>query len=354
MPKIRRRRHIWLYKYIYICCRVKTWSKIWGFLSQNLVQGCVKTWSKIFVCLFFPQFYSVFWICLKSQIVCRGAKIFFGNLSGCQKRVIEKKCALFVFVFFMLEKVKRKMWKNREKKFQTKNQKNCVFWVVVKKMVFFVKMSFLGKIGKHYLCSEGKKRCAFSLQLSVFGKCSFFWCPFKVTKHYKNRGLQKCHFGFSLEKGFYYLWYLKAVLCWKHNFYSVFSKTQLCRHERMQLEQKQKFTKNRGCLPKCKRSFFGMCFFCFLVILFFVACVFVLCFVKKAQKGYFPAILEVFCLFCSHQRPIWKCFFSSYFDIFAFVFPFKNPFFAFDPSTPFTEDSLWGFFSFSFACLFLS
>ena len=41
---------------IYICCRVKTWSKIWGFLSQNLVQGCVKTWSKIFFWLFFPNF----------------------------------------------------------------------------------------------------------------------------------------------------------------------------------------------------------------------------------------------------------------------------------------------------------
>ena len=40
--------------YIYICCRVKTWSKIWGFLSQNLVQGCVKTWSKIFFACFSP------------------------------------------------------------------------------------------------------------------------------------------------------------------------------------------------------------------------------------------------------------------------------------------------------------
>ena len=30
------------------------------------------------------------------------------------------------------------------------------------------------KIGKHYLCSEGKQKRAFSLQLSVFGKSSFF------------------------------------------------------------------------------------------------------------------------------------------------------------------------------------
>ena len=54
--------HVATYPYIYICvdidicCRGKTWSKIWGILSQNLVQGCVKTWSKIFFCLFFPNF----------------------------------------------------------------------------------------------------------------------------------------------------------------------------------------------------------------------------------------------------------------------------------------------------------
>ena len=74
----------------------------------------------------------------------------------------------------MLEKVKGKYEKNGKGNFK-KKQKNSVFWVVVKKMVFFVKMSFFRKIGKHYLCSEGvKKKRAFSLQLSVFGKRSFF------------------------------------------------------------------------------------------------------------------------------------------------------------------------------------
>ena len=143
-----------------------------------------------------------------------------------------------------------------------------------RKMVFCVKLSFFRKIGKYYLCSEGTKRCTFSLQLSVFGKWSFFGAHSKspnTTKIGVSAGtgenpkwhfwLQKCHFGFSLEKGFYYLWYLKAVLCWKHYFHSVFSKAQLCRHEIMQLEQKQKFTKNWGCLPKCTKVFFGMFFF---------------------------------------------------------------------------------------------
>ena len=159
-----------------------------------------------------------------------------------------------------------------------------------RKMVFFVRMSFLGKIGKHYLCSEGKKRCGFSLQLSVFGNWSFIGAHSKSPNTTKigvladtgenpkwHFWLQKCHFVFSLEKGLYYLWYLKAVLCWKHYFYSVFSKTQLCRHERMQLEQKQNLPKIGVVCQNAKRSFFWYVFFCFLVVLFFVACVFVLC-----------------------------------------------------------------------------
>ena len=112
-----------------------------------------------------------------------------------------------------------------------------------------------------------------------------------------------------------------------------------------------------------QKGLFLVCFFCFLVVLFFVACVLVLVFCKKAQKGYFPAILEVFCLFCSHKRPVLRCFFSSYFVFFAFVFSFKTPFypFAFWPSAPFWKTliclvSFFFFFLFfpflMFACFF--
>ena len=51
---------------IITCCRVKTWSKIWVFLSQNLVQDWVKTWSKIVFLLVFSNF-IVFWGYLKSR-----------------------------------------------------------------------------------------------------------------------------------------------------------------------------------------------------------------------------------------------------------------------------------------------
>ena len=49
-------RYIYIYVYVYV-----VESKLgprFVFLSQNFVQGCVKTWSKIFL-LVFPQFYSV-------------------------------------------------------------------------------------------------------------------------------------------------------------------------------------------------------------------------------------------------------------------------------------------------------
>ena len=60
--------------YIYICCRVKTWSKNCHLLSQNLFQGCVKIWSKIFLLVF--SSFIVFWGFSNSQIMLGVRKIF--------------------------------------------------------------------------------------------------------------------------------------------------------------------------------------------------------------------------------------------------------------------------------------
>ena len=174
--------------------------------------------------------------------------------------------------------------------------------------------------------------------------------------------LQKCHFGFSLEKGLYYLWYLKAVLCWKHYFYSVFSKTQLCRHERMQLEQKQTFTKNRGCLPKCKKVFFWYVFcvfwwFCFLLPVFLF-----LCFVK-GPKRLFSCNFRVFLSILFPPKACLKVFFFFLFCFFLLLSSLSKIhfLFAFYPSTPFYRRLFLGFLFFffclpfpflRFACLF--
>ena len=233
----------------------------------------------------------------------------------------------------------------------------------------FCKNVIFREIGKHYLCSEGQKSAHFRCIYLFLENGTFFGAHSKspnTTKIGVSAGtgenpkwhfwLKKCHFGLSLEKGFYYLWYLKAVLCWKHYFYSVFSKTQLCRHERKYLDKKQKFYKNWGWFARMQKGVFLRHFFGFGVLFFYSLCFCAFVLFKIAQNGYFPAFLEVFCLFCSHKRPVLKCFFSSYFVLFAFIFLFKNPFYIFFLSISpfFTKDSLWGFFSFAFACLFLS
>ena len=101
---------------------------------------------------------------------------------------------------------------------------------------------------------------------------------------------------------------------------------------------------------------FGGLVFIFSVFLWF-------CLFQIAQNGYFPAFLEVFCLFCSHKRPVLEWFFSSCFVFFAFVFLFKNPFlyFLFVHQPLFNKRLFVGFVLFffclsfpflSFACLF--
>ena len=155
--------------------------------------------------------------------------------------------------------------------------------------MLFCRICIFWKIGKHHLCSEGKKthfRCNYLLLEN-----GPFLCPFKVTKHNKNRGfsrhkgktpkwhfwLQKCHFGKGPWKQLYYLWYLKAVFCCKHYFYSVSAKHSFAEIKECKLKQR-KFTKNRGGV--CQHA--KRCFF-------FVCCVFSLCFLfgKEPQKVIF-------------------------------------------------------------------
>ena len=68
-------------------------SKLGPRLGQNLVQD--------FYLLVFPQFYSVFRVCLKSQIVCRGAQIFFGQFVRVSKKGFSKKNVHFLFLSFL-------------------------------------------------------------------------------------------------------------------------------------------------------------------------------------------------------------------------------------------------------------
>ena len=108
-----------------------------------------------------------------------------------------------------------------------------------------------------------------------------------------------------------------------------------------------------------KRCCFGH-FWGFVVFIFFLCfCAFVL--YKIAQHGYFPVILEVFCLFCSPKRFVLKCFFFLF--CFLLLFSLSKIHFSllFVHQPLFRKDSLWGFLLFffclpfpflMFACLF--
>ena len=72
------------------------------------------------------------------------------------------------------------------------------------------------------------------------------------------------------------------------------------------LKKNKNLAKTRGCLPNCKKVFFGVCFLGGVFGGFVFFSVF-LCFCKKAQKGYLPAILDlVSVLVCSPKRPLFK------------------------------------------------
>ena len=74
----------------------------------------------------FPIF-IVFWGMFRntnSAALCQNS--VFAKLSGCQKEVFEKKIAIFVFVFFMLETEKQKKGNHKMEK-GPKTYQNSVF-----------------------------------------------------------------------------------------------------------------------------------------------------------------------------------------------------------------------------------
>ena len=88
-------------------------------ISVNALDFLSQIWSRVgsklgprFVLLVVPQLYSVFWDILKRQIVCRGAKINFGQFARVSKRIFKKKC-IFVVVFLCWKR--KRNYENTEK-----------------------------------------------------------------------------------------------------------------------------------------------------------------------------------------------------------------------------------------------
>ena len=124
---------------------------------------------------------------------------------------------------------------------------------------------------------------AFSLQLSVLGKWSFF-CARSVTKHYKNRGFHG-HRG----KLKWHFWFQSAILG-----FTICDTPKLCSAE------------------NTIEFFFFVCFVLFVW--------------KKPKEGYFPAILEFF-VFCVPKRSLFQILLFFLFccvSLFSFCPPFQN------------------------------
>ena len=136
----------------------------------------LKTGPSFFL-LFFPQFYSVFWAFLETQIVQQCVKIvFLQNFGNVKNEVFEKKIAFFVVSFFMLEIEKQKRQKKKRKGKKPKNPIKIGFFKVViqkyeksKKKGFFCKNCLT-----LFVSGREKKKRAFSCTLSVLAKI-FFW-----------------------------------------------------------------------------------------------------------------------------------------------------------------------------------
>ena len=174
---------------------------------------------------------------------------------------------------------------------ETDNKKRQVFWAAVNKR-FFVKMASFRNIGKHYLCLEGKKTRTF-VDTICFGKFHLFLWAYKITKHYKN-------WGFSRHRGKPKM----ALLVAKVTFWE-------------------------WLLANMQKGFFW-CFLCFLGGFVFFSLSLCL-FRKKAQKGYFPAVLEFLFSILFPRRPVFWIllfFLFCYFSLFSFCLPFQNSIFC--------------------------
>ena len=97
--------------------------------------------------------------------------------------------------------------------------------------------------------------------------------------------LQRCHFGQGPQKGALLSVIPKAVLCSKHYFIVFSTKHSFADMKECNLKKNRNLPRIRGCLPKCKKVFFLVCFF--LVVLLFSSVFLCLCFVKRPKKVIF-------------------------------------------------------------------
>ena len=357
------RTHIHTYTHVQrTCCRVKQeLVQVLGASDSKLFQVLRQNWSKMFLLVFSNciVFLGIFEITNSVE----GCGTNFLQVVGVSSKGFSNKKECIFCCFYAGESIKRKdeTWK----RIISKRSQKIVCLGNFEQM-FFAKMAFLETLQNTMSFRKVKER-AFSPTLSVFGRCHFFVLPYKspnTTKIGVSAGtgenpkwhfwFERCHFGRGLEKGFYYLSYTKAVLCWKHYFIVFSAKHSFAKKKKNGCGcklKKQKFTKTWGLFANMQKGVFLCIWFswwlCFFHFVFWRG---------ENHKGLFPSILVAF-LFRYPKGLSLKSFSSSNSDFFLFSFclPFQKSIFllAFCPSTSFWKTvTLGGLFCLSF-CLLL-
>ena len=145
----------------------------------------------------------MFWGCLKSQIVCSGAKIvFLQNCQDVKNEVFEKKLAFSVFAFYVGERQTAKK-EEQQMKFAKVALENSVLGVVRQ-------ISGYSKAGivnfeelQTIVCVWRAEKMAFSSTLSVLEKLSFLVCKngWNATKIGASAGSVETKNSFLRTKG---------------------------------------------------------------------------------------------------------------------------------------------------------
>ena len=185
----------------------------------------------------------------------------------------------------------------RRGKWERKNkQKNCAF-CGCKEKGFFVKMAFFRKMGKHYLCSEGKKSAHFHCNylFSENGPCfvaiqshqTLLQWGFQQAQGKTQNGtfvFKSAILGRGLERELYYYYICDTLkLCFAENTGFIVFSAEYSFADIKECNSKKTFPKVGVVCQNAKRCFYGL-FFCFFGGFVFFLCVFVILFCEGPKK----------------------------------------------------------------------
>ena len=222
------------------------------------------------------------WACLEAQKVSHCVKCsVFAKLVRMSKWGFRKENCLFCFCLFRVGEIETEKKKSKQNGKGKKPYKNRFSLRWSSKHVKNKKWIFSKNWLTLFVSGREKKR-AFSCTLSVF--VNFFGpkqCkPGNATKIVVSAEIAQNKKWHLFLKKVFLTWlknwvlltvFLKSCVFWKHYFYSVFSKTQLFKKQKLHVEKNRKSMKNSGLF--LNMAFLGVVFWGFTVIVVSFWCV---------------------------------------------------------------------------------